>query len=42
MEAGQRLKRSNTGIRSKLSFLFDHFDRGGWIKWTKQTHIFQG
>lgn len=41
MEAGQRLKRSNTGIRSKLSFLFDHFDRGGWIKWTKQTHIFQ-
>lgn len=41
MEAGQRWKRSNTGIRSKLAFLFDHFDRGGWRKWTKQTHISQ-
>ncbi|KAF8379357.1 hypothetical protein HHK36_028791 [Tetracentron sinense] len=31
MEAGQRWKRSNMGIRSKLTFLFDHFDRGvGW------------
>ncbi|KAL5993121.1 hypothetical protein ACLOJK_014042 [Asimina triloba] len=29
MEAGQRRKRSNTGIRSKLAFFFDHFDRGG-------------
>lgn len=41
MEAGQRWKRENTGIRSKLAFLFAHFSRGGWIKWTKQTHIFQ-
>ncbi|KAG6467784.1 hypothetical protein ZIOFF_074294 (mitochondrion) [Zingiber officinale] len=41
MEAGQRWQRSNTGIRSKLAFLFDHFDRGGWIKWTKKGDGFQ-
>lgn len=39
--AGQRWKRSNTRIRSKLAFLFDHFDREGWRKWTKQTRISQ-
>lgn len=27
-------------IRSKLAFLFDHFDREGWRKWTKQTSTF--
>lgn len=23
----------------KNQFLFDHFDRGGWRKWTKETGI---
>ncbi len=29
------------GNKKHLKCLFDHFDRGGWIKWAKQTHIFQ-